>query len=31
MDAGTLVLQGDQRDRVKALLEQRGVKKVILG
>lgn len=31
VEEGALVLQGDQRDRVAALLEARGVRKVIRG
>ena len=31
VEGDTLVLQGDQRDRVAPLLEARGVRKVILG
>jgi translation initiation factor 1 len=31
VEGDALVLQGDQRDRVRALLEKRGVRKVTLG
>jgi translation initiation factor 1 len=31
VEKDSLLLQGDQRDRVKALLEARGVRRVILG
>ncbi|GAC1552954.1 MAG: hypothetical protein NVS2B9_18120 [Myxococcales bacterium] len=31
VEKDTLLLQGDQRDRLKALLEARGVRRVILG
>lgn len=31
LEDGTIILQGDQRERVKPLLEQRGVRKVTLG
>ena len=31
VDAATLVLQGDQRERLPALLEARGVRKVTVG
>ncbi len=31
VEGETLVLQGDQRERIKPLLEGRGVRKVIIG